>query len=86
MSNEDQTDYTPGDTPVPVGAIVRYRDAEYKVMQHGEPRPGTPDPEENYPDGVAYTVHRSNEPVKFNSSGWVTGVRRRSFRVLSQPE
>jgi hypothetical protein len=81
MSNEDRTDYTPGDPPVPVGSIVEYRDGEYEVVAYQDPREGTPDPEVHYPDGVAYLVHIAGQPKKFGSEGWVSGVRRRSFRV-----
>lgn len=86
MSNEDHTDYQPGDFPVPIGTIVEYRGRDYEIIDHQKPRKGTPDPELNYPDGVAYVVHRADKPAKLDSPGWVVQVRRRSFRVKDVPE
>jgi hypothetical protein len=86
MSNEDKTDYKPGDPPVSPGTIIEYRNQDYEIVDHQEPHPGTPDPEVNYPDGVAYLVHLAGVPKKFGSEGWVTGVRRRSFRVKASGE
>lgn len=86
MSNEDRTDYRLGDPPVPPGAIVEYRDRDYEVVEHGEPRSGTPEPEVNYPDGIAYLLFPAGKPKKFGSSEWVIQVRRRSFRVKTYGE
>ncbi|MET7363214.1 hypothetical protein ABZS76_32920 [Streptomyces sp. NPDC005562] len=81
MSNEDLTDYRPGDEPVAVGTIVEYRGSDFEIVKHQKPRDRTPDPEVNYPDGVAYLVFPAGKPKKFGSGEWVAQVRRRSFRV-----
>lgn len=88
MSNEDKTDYQPGDGPVSVGAVVEYRDREFEVSEHQAPSADLSDAErtENYPDGVAYVLWPVGVPEKFGNRGQsVVRVRRRSFRVKSAP-
>lgn len=82
MSNEDQTDYQPGDAPVPVDSTVEYEGRDWKVFQHQSPRKSVPEPEVNYPDGVAYALWPVDVPLGLdNGSQMRTQVRRRSFRV-----
>jgi hypothetical protein len=82
VSNEDKTDYRPGSAPVEPGTVVVYRDRDYEVVSHQDPKPGAPQPE--YPDGVAYLMFPAGEPKKFGSSEWVSNVRRRSFYVKQE--
>ncbi|MFD7835652.1 hypothetical protein [Streptomyces sp. NPDC059761] len=82
MSNEAWTDFKPGDAPVPVGVVVEFRGRDYEVEEHITPRPSTPDPKENYPDGVAYVLWPVGVAKKFgNRDQSVVQVRRTSFRV-----
>lgn len=76
------SDYTSGDVPVPVGTMVRYHDRVYEVVEHQEPREGTPDPVVSYPDGVAYVLWPVDVPKKFgNRDQSFVQVRRESFVV-----
>jgi hypothetical protein len=85
VSNEDQTDYQPGDPPVEPGTTVVYRGREYEVVEHQEPRPSVPQPEVNYPDGVAYVLWPVGVEKKFgNRDQSMVQVRRRSFRVRQE--
>ncbi|MFE2934926.1 hypothetical protein [Streptomyces sp. NPDC059278] len=83
-------DYTPGDAPVPVGAVVQYfgrsqRPGLYTVTEHHAPAPAAPDPEVHYPDGVAYGLWPLGVPEGFgNRDRAVCQVRRRSFVVAPQ--
>jgi hypothetical protein len=82
MSNEHLTDYQPGDAPLPVGTVVEYRGRAFDVTEHEAPREGTPDPEVNYPDGVAYVLWPVGVERKFGNRGQsFSQVRRRSLRV-----
>jgi hypothetical protein len=74
--------------PIPVGTLVDYHGSHqhgrYTVTGHQEPRPGVPDPEVNYPDGVAYVIWPEGLPVKFgNRKRSVAQVRRRSLTVVT---
>jgi hypothetical protein len=85
MSNEDKTDYQPGDAPVAPGTTVVYRDRDYEVVEHQESRPDVPEPEANYPDGVAYVLWPVGVQKKFgNRDQSMVQVRRRSFYVKAE--
>lgn len=87
-----ETDYTPGDKPIPIGEIVLYAPDDspiagrYKVtdwdnpQEHPMPPPGL-SLEEVYPDGAAYALWPEGVPRKFGfrhlSVSW---VRRTSLR------
>lgn len=94
-----ETDYQPGDFPVPVGARVYYEDGPYIVegwhknfedhptfQEHEEVMA---DIEEIYPDGVAYTLFPADIQERLrNKMGMrhhrVDWVRRTSFRVIGE--
>jgi hypothetical protein len=88
-----ETDYTEGDGPVPIGALIEYFGSEghgrYRITKHDSPddhpyRQFMPeDIAEFYPDGVAYELWPVGVPRKFgNRDRAVYYVRRKSFRVL----
>ena len=78
-------------TPIPIGTIVDYHGSHthgrYVVTGHENPRAGVPDPEVNYPDGVAYQIWPEGVPHKFGLRHLaVYQVRRASFDPLSGTE
>lgn len=87
------TDYQPGDPPVPIGAVVRYptRNGElYTVAEHLNPQdhPHHTDPKtlmQAYPDGTAYHLWPLGMPRKLDVES-VIWVRRTSFRVGQDKE
>jgi hypothetical protein len=89
----NQSDYTPGDPPVPVGSIVRYADmGRCRIVGHDNPerhpdRHQLPDDlSPYYPDGVAYALWKEGVPLKLDAHGGTLWVRRTSFRVIEAPE
>lgn len=75
-------------TPIPVGTVVDYhgshQQGRYVVTEHQAPRPGTPDPEVNYPDGVAYVIWPEGVEVAFrHRDRAVAQVRRQSLTVAA---
>lgn len=87
-----ETDYEPGDFPVPIGVEVEYfgSQAHGRYVVHGRvnvleklqlERPGAL--AEAYPDGAAYHLWPVGVPQKFgNRDQSVLFVRRTSFRVV----
>lgn len=70
--------------PYPVGTTVDYHGSHahgrYVITEHEEPRAGVPDPEVNYPDGVAYVIWREGVEVRFGNRAYsVYQVRRGSI-------
>lgn len=92
----ENTDYLPGDPPVPVGAIVNYtgsqRHGRYEVIDHRDPAEhpdhlSEDELRELCPDGVAYDLWPVGLPRKFgNREQAVLHARRTSFCVESTPE
>lgn len=88
-----QTDYVPGDGPLPVGTSVTYFGSlvhgEYEIVGHTSPE-DYPEPlpreiriAEAYPDGVAYDLWPLDVPKKFgNRHMGVHWARRTSMRWL----
>lgn len=90
-----ETDYTPGDSPIPVGSLVEYEDriGAFEIIAHDNPedhphRDRLPeDLSPYYPDGVAYTLWLAGVPRKMDNSWAGTWwVRRTSFRVGERNE
>jgi hypothetical protein len=74
-------------TPIPVGTVVEYHGSHghgrYVITDHDKPRPGVPDPEVNYPDGVAYVIWPEGMEIAFrNREHSVVQVRRQSLTEL----
>jgi hypothetical protein len=70
--------------PIPVGTVVGYhgshRHGRYVITALEAVRPGVPDPEINYPDGVAYTIWPEGMLQKFgNRDHMIFQVRRTSL-------
>ncbi|MBD3004679.1 hypothetical protein [Streptomyces sp. 5-10] len=91
-----ETDYTPGDEPVPVGTVVDYanREGPQWIAGHDDPenrlKKWPPPPpgfnlEEAYPDGVAYRLLPVGMPDKMGNRHYATAwVRRTSFRIVEK--
>jgi hypothetical protein len=82
-----ETDYTPGDPPVPNGTIVNYfgrlRHGVYEIIAYTEAR-NFP---ERCPDGVAYDLWPVGVPRKFGNRGRaVYNVRRTSFAIVREED
>ncbi|MEV6401081.1 hypothetical protein AB0M39_40965 [Streptomyces sp. NPDC051907] len=92
-----ETDYTPGDEPVPVGTVVRYTGSrahgEYEITEHRDPAehprarlPLSDSARAAYPDGTAYDLWPVGVERKFgNRDRAVYYARRTSFTVVSPP-
>lgn len=77
-------------TPLPVGTIVDYTGSfahgRYVITGHGIPRADVPNPETNYPDGVAYEIWPEGLPYKFGLRKMlVFQVRRTSIKEAAPP-
>lgn len=90
---EQKTDYTPGDKPVPAGAIVDYfgsqKHGRYIVTDHAEPdMRGIEAPQDEFfPDGKGYVIWKVGVAQKMdNGHHSVHNVRRLSFRVVEESE
>jgi hypothetical protein len=75
--------------PYPVGTVVDYHGSHehgrYVITAHEAPRSGVPDPEVNYPDGVAYVIWREGVLRKWgNRHHSVSQVRRQSITPVGQ--
>lgn len=76
--------------PIPVGTVVDYHGScthgRYVITTHEQPRPGIPDPDVHYPDGVAYVIWDAKIPPhlrRFGMREWaVHQVRRTSLTVV----
>lgn len=90
-----QTDYTEGDGPVPVGAVIEYfgshAPGRYEIIEHHNDLTKHPTMGSipagylltAYPDGVAYDIWPVGVPKKFgNRDRAVYWVRRTSFRIV----
>jgi len=94
-----ETDYTPGDPPVPVGTIVEYQSryhrhtTRFEIIDHQDlqDHPHPPPPHlgvtlaDAYPDGVAYHLHPADMPKKLDVAT-VKWVRRERFKVVKGEE
>jgi hypothetical protein len=85
-------DYSHGDSPVPVGAVVSYEGSYWRIVAHHDPQDhpdlpeGDHDLAEVYPDGVAYDLWPVSLPQKFGNRNYARYfVRRDSFYVKSLP-
>jgi len=80
--------------PYPVGSAVEYHGSHhrslhgrYVITGHEVPREGIPEPELNYPDGVAYVIWREGVLRKFgNRHHCVSQVRRQSLTPAGHEE
>lgn len=70
-------------TPIPLNTVVMYHDRRYVVTAYDTPPPHLPDPEVNYPDGVAYVIWPEGMLRKFGNRAYsFVQVRRRSLTVI----
>lgn len=77
------TDYTPGDPPVPKGRYVKYHEGLWRIVDRMVIPQGCPDPEVNYPDGVAYVLLPADVLDKMDNRHLSRlFVRRTSFQVV----
>lgn len=77
------------DKPYEIGSVVDYHGSHahgrYVITAHEAPREGIPDPELNYPDGVAYVIWREGVSRKFGNRQYsVSQVRRQSLTPAGQ--
>lgn len=95
MNSRPETDYTPGDDPVPMGTLVEYFGSQgrgrYKIVEVHDPGDHPyrmyhdGDTDAYYPDGVAYDIWPVGVPHKFgNRDQGVYFVRRSSFRIYEK--
>lgn len=75
--------------PIPIGAVVDYHGSHahgrYVITAHEEPREGVPEPEVNYPDGVAYVIWKEGVLRKFgNRMHMISQVRRGSLTPVEE--
>jgi hypothetical protein len=82
-----ESDYTPGDAPVPVGTIVDYfgshAHGRYEITATG----AAPTVLHIYPDGRMYDLWPENTPRKFGMRHLaVYNVRRTSFQIVALSE
>lgn len=79
------------EAPLPVNTVVTYHGfhsdgsgQHYVITQHEAPRAGVPDPQVNYPDGVAYVIWPEGMLRKFGNRMYaVYQVRRQSLTVVT---
>lgn len=90
-----ETDYKPGDPPVPVGTVVHYFGSRthgaYEVIEHLNPSkyPARPldanEIEWAFPDGTGYFLWPVGVPRKFgNRQHAIYWARRTSFRIAPE--
>lgn len=77
--------------PYPAGTVVDYRGSHshgrYVVTGHEKPRDGIPDPEVQYPDGVAYVIWKEGVLRRFGNRMYsVYQVRRGSITPVRSSE
>lgn len=77
--------------PIPVGTVVDYhgshRHGRYVITRLEAVRAGVPDPDLNYPDGVAYTIWPEGMLQKFGlREHMITQVRRTSLTEVPTTE
>ncbi|TKK84649.1 hypothetical protein FDA94_28890 [Herbidospora galbida] len=92
-----ETDYKPGDEPIPIGSVVEYfgspSPGRYRVDDHADPAKHPfpqvfreTDMDKAYPDRTAYHLWPVGVPHKIgNRHRSVSWVRRTSFTVISRP-
>lgn len=85
------TDYQPGDAPLPPGTVVRYEGTDYEIDYYQDPKlhphapaaPLSPRLDKAYPDGVAYFLWPVGVARKMDNGMFVRHyVRRTSLSVV----